>query len=204
MKVLRQVGDRIDEALIDLILAKAGAVHRTQTYTICLNELRLEVRDVKARLLDAGPAGTDLLLADDSSVNVTEAELQSHPKVMSFVRDLKKTMAQSLSRLGEESLRALNGRCRVVLTGGGARLPALRDACSVTLDVDGSGVSLSVVDANPEWLNARPQDFIDVFDQMAVVAGGCLDDDEAAWVAPAVKSYGAGAPRRIIEQTYKS
>lgn len=204
MKVLRKAGDKIDEALIDLILAKAGASPGTQTHTILHNELRLKVRQIKLELLTIGQSGTPVLLADDGSVEVTEAELEAHDKVKAFIADLTKTMAESLSRLGPEALRQLDGRCRVVLTGGGSRLPALRSACNGTLMVDGEGLSLSIVDGRPEWLGARPQDFIDVFDQMAVVAGGCLDPEELARVTKPLKSFGIGAPRRVIESTYKS
>lgn len=204
MKVLRKAGDKIDEALIELILSKAGASPDTQSHTIYYHELRLRVRELKRELLTVGQSGTMILLADDGSVEVTEAELEGHPKVTSFVRDLKKTMAESLAQLGEEALRALDGKCRVILTGGGSRLPILRDACNDTLTVAGSRISLSVVDGRPEWLDGRSQDFIDVFDQMAVVAGGCQDPEDLARVIQPVKSFGVGAPRRVIEPTYKS
>ncbi|TAJ70435.1 MAG: hypothetical protein EPO51_18065 [Phenylobacterium sp.] len=204
MKVLRKAGDRIDEALIDLILTKAGAVPGSQTHTIYLNELRLKVRQIKRELLTVTPEGTLVLLSDDGSVDVTQAELEQNTKVTAFVRDLKKTMADSLAQLSEEALRSLNGRCRVVLTGGGSRLGALRDACGDALTVNGLGISLSVIDADPEWLSARPQDFVDVFDQMAVVAGGCLDPEDFARVARPMTSFGAGAPQRVIEPSYKA
>ena len=204
MKVLRKAGDKIDEALIALVLAKAGAAPGTQSYLIYQNELQLKVRELKLELLTIGQLGMIVPLADDGSVEVTAAELQQHDKVQAFISDLKKTMADALSQLGEEALGALNGRCRVVLTGGGSRLPALRTACNETLLVNGVGLNLSVVDARPEWLEARSQDFIDVFDQMAVVAGGCEDQDDLARVGQPMTSFGAGAPRRVIESTYKS
>lgn len=204
MKVLRQAGDRIDEALIDLILKKAGAISGSQTYSIYNNELRLKIRDLKRELLTIGRDGTVVLLADDSSVVVTEPELLTHEKVVAFIGDLKKTIADALSQLDSDVLRALDGRCRVVLTGGGSRLPALIDACNDAITVDGSGISLSIIDSNPEWLETRSPDFVDVFDQMAVVAGGCLDADELARVLRPVTTLGVGAPRRVIESTYKS
>lgn len=204
MKVLRKAGDKIDEALIELILAKAGAVAGTQTHLIYHTELQLRVRELKLQLMSVDQDGMVVLLADDGSVEVTAAELQQHAKVLAFLDDLKRTMADALSQIGDQALSELNGRCRVVLTGGGSRLPALRDACNQSITVNGRGINLSVVDARPEWLDSRGQDFIDVFDQMAVVAGGCEDPDELAKVIRPVTSYGAGAPRRVIEATYKS
>lgn len=205
MKVLRQAGDCVDEALVDLILTKANAPSGSQTQAIIQADLKLKAREYKERLLASYGEVMPILLANDGSVDVTAAELESHRSVKGFLSELRKTLTESLGQLDESSIRALNGRCRVVLTGGGSRLPALRAVCNETIMVNGSGINLSIVNSSPSWLSNRAADFIDVFDQMAVAAGGCEAPEDLVRAGRKISSYAGGtAPRRVIETVYKA
>jgi molecular chaperone DnaK (HSP70) len=168
-RVLRQAGDTLDEVLASMLREQISAPKGTDIEGRALAKLQNERRFLKEELFATGSAShrTD----EDQEVSVSLAAFNAHPDVQRFSENLQKRFDECLSAVDEEAVSASGNNVLVVLTGGGAALPMVRDLLrpkaghhrckEITVDLAG----LLAIDPR----------LPDVFPQLAVAFGGAME-----------------------------
>ena len=132
--------------------------------------LRLRIRDLKETLFRQGALAHTL--ENDVTVTLDLAEFCTTPGVLAFSDQFSAALEQCLLAPAEGTYLRTDRKIDVVLTGGGATLPFLRQKFSVPLRLEGHGpVGFALHDETPDWLRQYPGIY-PLFPQLAVSIGG--------------------------------
>ena len=176
-RVLTEAGNYLDRVLTELILSKIDIPRGSALSHSARGKLNLEIRTHKETLFSEGSV---LVLIDvpgqQYDVEVSLDEFRSHPAVQQFGESLRETAVGMLETIDESWIgwiRANPSRSlAVVLTGGGARLPMVRDVVDTPLVVHGRPVELALAPSMPPWLKNTPGDLASAYARVAVSLGG--------------------------------
>jgi hypothetical protein len=174
-RVLRQAGDRIDELLIDAVLAADFVSDVSDSREMIIAPLRRVIRPTKERLFRESEIS--VALESDASVTISLADFLASPPVRNFAENFSSKVKECLEGqpLGTYEHPDFRSNVDVVITGGGASLPMIREAFASPMKIHGKDLRFNVVNTQPDWLFDYP-DMIPEFPQMSVAIGGAQSD----------------------------
>ena len=171
--VVRQAGDRIDKLVMDNILEKERISETDQEYQRLRYSLERDRRVLKENLFNM--SYIEHTLENESTVRLTLSEFLQDERVRNFEQLLKKKFRDALNCLGSDWYNMVQGRIKIVFTGGGSELPMVRNLAEDILTDVGTW-RCEVVDGAPEWLSTVSPELSDVFPQIAVALGGAQEE----------------------------
>jgi hypothetical protein len=188
-------GDAIDLALVNFLI-------RVEQAEEWRNYLFRNVRAIKERLFDDG--SVDIELPGQALIYVRREDFIASPEWQRFVQALSRMQAQCFDQADRVYLENYgSGAIRVVITGGGSRLP-VRDALA-------SGRSPGEVKVERIHAEALPDDILNQFGaiesllpRLAVALGGVLDSVPADHDRTAAKTSSGFAGRRAWKPVDKT
>ncbi|MEC3768040.1 hypothetical protein [Cupriavidus sp. SS-3] len=171
---ITEAGNFLDRLLIRFILKKAGIEPENPDRVRIQRKLELTIRDHKETLFNEGFVTIALPEIDDVMIELEE--YRSLDQVKSFGSSLKKTMQQILEKVDDswtDWIVADPSRyLTVVLTGGGANLPMVRELAEGEMTVRGKRIRLVPSLAFPKWLNDDYPELEPDYPRIAVSLGG--------------------------------
>ncbi|QGA38993.1 hypothetical protein GAS19_16035 [Burkholderia glumae] len=160
--------------LVRFIMKKAGIEPENPDRVRIQRKLELTIRDHKETLFNEGFVTIALPEIDDVMIELEE--YRSLDQVKSFGISLKKTMQEILEKVDDswtDWIVADPGRyLTVVLTGGGANLPMVRELAEGEMTVRGKKIRLVPSLAFPKWLNDDYPELEHDYPRIAVSLGG--------------------------------
>ncbi len=170
-------GDHFDSALIDLLIAKARLKTDADRGALA-NRITPIVRDLKEDVFSKGALQASFR---GRKLACTAAELERHPTFKAALGEISRLYETCLSELVQASRREGVSSIGVVLAGGGAHLPAIRNAISRRRWV-GLGVRIRHLPDTPAWVRTlNPvQDYAPLFSQMSAAFGAAISAPEQA------------------------
>ncbi len=167
LRALRMAGDHLDTALLKLLLDKGNIeprqARRAET------KLRLEgLRRLKERLYTTGTVQARLL--NDASVTVTRDEFESSPVVAAFKAQLTELVTGVVEALDPTWVLHAE-RITLVLSGGGATLPAATSLTNIEAAVGGGIARFRLAPLVPDGIDERLRA---EYPLLAVAFGGSL------------------------------
>jgi molecular chaperone HscA len=206
---LAQAGDTIDGYLQNRILEKAHLRPGTTDYSYAAAKLSQDIRPYKESLFLKGQL--DVVLTNSTSVTIKRDEFLGDSAMLDFAKLLRDRFHGVLVRADRSWIDQVASLARVgrdyitvVLTGGGAGLPIVRDLCNQVVDIDGRKLMCKPATDVPLWLADRYPRLRDEYPRLAVALGGAarrlpeLAPETAAFAAP------GGAPKWIEQTIYRS
>ena len=146
-------GDRLDTILLAYILKQAGVTRANDSYTDILTSLRLDIRGYKERLFTDNAVSFALLNGFAGEVVLSDF-LQSEP-VKGYSKSLYEAFVHVLSSIHPSWIKNkiiqknMSSKLPVILTGGGAGLPMVRNLAKGVVNVKGYSVQLQSVSKRP-------------------------------------------------------
>ena len=176
-RVLTEAGNYLDSVLIEFILAKLGVTGTDPMARSIRGKLNLEIRAHKETLFSEGSAFVLLEAAGRQfDVEIGLDEFRQLPAVMQFGASLRETVVEILEDVDESWVGwVLANPARslvLVLTGGGASLPMVREVAEAPLTVHGRAVRVALAPDVPNWLERTLGDVASDFTRVAVSLGG--------------------------------
>jgi molecular chaperone HscA len=169
-------GDRLDTILLAYILKDAGVSRSDENYKELLVSLRLDIRDYKERLFSVNLLTYSLPSGITGQVKLNEF-LQDN-SVKSFSQDLHNAFVHVLSSIHPSWIKTkirkknMHSKLPIILTGGGAGLPMVRNLAKGVIDVHNYSIQLFLSPAVPAWLEDEYEgEIVDLYPQMAVSLG---------------------------------
>ena len=169
---ITRAGNDLDNCLNRLVLKRMAQLVPSDTSDYkALSYSTVEIRrDRKEQLFREGELSVSL--GDGRVVNVTLEEFMAGEGVRELVESIKGELGKAVSACGHNG--GIQDRSiRLVLTGGGANLPFLRELGPIDADV--GRVRLEPDTAMPDALRRFPN-VAPVYSQMAVAIGGAMPD----------------------------
>lgn len=199
-QVLRQAGERLDELVLLALLRAAHIDPSSSEGKRIRYVLQRDIRSQKERLFEAGRVA--VTLPNDSSATVTLDDFVAREDVKDFVNAFARKLEESLAGATLGTYTMTYGYVDVVLTGGGANLPMIREVFSRALQLGQHGtIHFRIRDETPEWLYRYPESE-PIFGQVAVAIGGAQTELPSQLQAVNNLSMGpAGTP--VILPVYK-
>lgn len=169
---LHQAGDTLDTAMQQLILKKSGVGNHDPDYPYIIQHLRLQVRALKEDLFRDGDCTVNLV--NGSRVTVSMDDFLGHATVKRFRESLADKFNEVLISM-KKGVAKLYGRdgLSVVLTGGGATLPMVKELAQGSLSVHGILIGKDEVPLVPEEYEDDAEISL-VYPQLAVAIGGTM------------------------------
>jgi len=169
-------GDKLDTILLAYILKDAGISRSNEKYKEVLVSLRLDIRDYKERLF--GASRVTYSLAGGITGQVILSDFMQDKAIKNYSQELHDAFVHVLSSIHpswiKTKIRQKNTQSKlpVILTGGGAGLPMVRNLAKGTIEVHGYPIQLFLSPAVPKWLEDEYEgEIIDLYPQMAVALG---------------------------------
>lgn len=167
---VRVAGDILDEILIAELLRRADGGSGEWMRKRFETEIRHSgVRRMKETLFRTGRL--DVSVADQN-VSIELQEFLENDRVLRFgqtIEDAIKTFLGSVDSTWQQADQAL-----LVLTGGGASLPMIKNFANKYWDLGGRQVMFKAAEAVPEVIQTFSTDFQNEYPQLAVAIGGAL------------------------------
>lgn len=173
MRAVRTAGNRMDDALIGLAWSKLGLASDSQMAPTHGLRMRPVVRDLKRDLFENGAVQVDLDGFDLVSIELPEFEATRPVAFFKATFEAEVKASLNGAGIGSRNFVQTNEPNIAVFTGGGGRLPFLRDALRRPIELDEGRAFFDVQDPIPEWLDDYGPDVAEVFPQLAVATGGC-------------------------------
>ena len=172
-EAIRMAGDNLDEILLLELLSK---VHGGLTSSMRGNievDLRLRgLRRLKEQMFINGRL--ELTLVNDQSVSIEAAEFLQHEQVRGLGVQVEKAITRFFSSVNP-SWQAATERPLIVLTGGGANLPMIKDLQKKPWEIGGGKLVFKPARDVPEFVaDTFDTDFQREYPQLAVAIGGAL------------------------------
>ena len=186
-------GNYLDRILKAHILKRSGVDESHPRYRNILGRLDKGIRESKETLFNED--GVFMVLSEeyDLDVQVTLEEFLSLDAVKEFGDDLREMMLEVFQAQGEWADWVCSDprrRLTVVLTGGGAGLPMVRELAEKDLQVDGRTVPVAPAARFPAWLKEAHPTYEDDYPRIAVSLGGArreiFDNEGQISAAPPV------------------
>jgi molecular chaperone HscA len=170
-------GDKLDKILLAYILREAGISRSSENYKEILLSLRLDIRHYKERLFTANTL-TYSLPSGITGV-VTLSEFLQEKSVRDFTLDLKQAFVHVLESIHpswiKTKIRNKNAQSKlpVILTGGGADLPMVKNLSKGIIEAAGYAIELFASPIVPKWIDDNYEgEIINLYPQLAVAIGG--------------------------------
>jgi len=168
-------GNHLDRILKAHILKQSGVDENHPRYSNIMAELNLVIRDRKESLFNEGSVFVVLSQEYDLDVVITLEEFLSLDSVKEFGEALRETMMEVFQAQGKWADWVCSDpmrRLTIVLTGGGAGLPMVRELAEKDLQVDGRTVPVAPAARFPAWLKEVYPACEDDYPRIAVSLGG--------------------------------
>lgn len=168
-RTLTQAGNYLDRILMEYVLKKGGVAgddHRTR------NRLNLQIRDYKETLFEEGSVTVPV---GESEASVEYEDFVGLAQVQQFTASIRDTIADILESVDESWLdwvQAPGRTLAVLMTGGCASLPMLRDLVGDKVDVEGRQVRTAMALPRPMWLDELALPAEVEYSRIAVALGG--------------------------------
>ncbi|HTU45350.1 MAG TPA: hypothetical protein VMF91_09820 [Bryobacteraceae bacterium] len=172
-EAIRMAGDNLDEILLHELLSK---VHGGLTSSMRGNievDLRLRgLRRLKEQMFINGRL--ELTLVNDQSVSIEAAEFLQLEQVKGLGAQIEKAITRFFSSVNP-TWQAATERPLIVLTGGGANLPMIKDLQKKPWEIGGGKLVFKPAREIPEFVaETFDADFQREYPQLAVAIGGAL------------------------------
>lgn len=187
---VRQAGDTIDSMLRAALLTRHPVDLQSAYGQRISGELNLRVRGFKETLFRSGKL--QYSLADDASGELTLEDFLARPEVGRFQTALQESLQRTLDNIDAswiENLFAKQGLL-VVLTGGGARLPMVRNLAEGVIESRGFKIARTPASLIPDWIRQDHPEFEPEYPQLAVALGGASPELPA--LGPEFCAFGGG------------
>lgn len=169
-RALPIAGDYLDQALLELLLARAGLSQGTDAYLRAAGRLRLVgARRLKEQLFRTG---TIAARVGEKVVQITKSQFLASSGAREFEQRIRRAMAEFVADL-HPTWKPNIERVALVSTGGSSRLPFIEKLDGSALTVLGRTSKLAAAPGLPEELEAYTDRFQEAYPQMAVAIGGC-------------------------------
>jgi hypothetical protein len=173
-------GDKLDKILLAYILKDAGISRSNENYKEVLLSLRLDIRDYKEKLFRFNILTYALSGAITGQIKLSD--FMQEKTVKDFSQELRNAFVHVLSTIHpswiKTKIRQKNTQSKlpIILTGGGANLPMVRNLAKGTIEVHGYPVQLFLSPAVPKWIEDEYEgEIIELYPQMAVALGSAKD-----------------------------
>ncbi len=168
-RTLTQAGNYLDRILMEYLLKKGGVAgddHRTR------NRLNLRIRDYKETLFEERSVTVSVGALE---TGVEYDEFVGLSQVQQFTASIRSAMAHILESVDESWLdwvQAPGRALAVLMTGGCASLPVLRDLVGDEMDVGDRRVRTAMALSRPMWLDELALPAEVEYSRVAVALGG--------------------------------
>lgn len=205
---ISQAGDTIDGFLHSHILEKGHLKSGMTDYAYAATRLSLEIRQHKESLFRDGEL--NVTLSNSTPVSITIADFLKQEGVIDFgslVRDrfigVLNSAPKSWLELVKSFVSVERDSITVVLTGGGAGLPMIRELANQPVDVHGIRLKCIAAIDVPEWITDSYPALRGEYAQLAVAIGGAARLlPELAPAVSEIRGLG-GPPGWELKPTYK-
>jgi molecular chaperone DnaK (HSP70) len=143
-------GDHLDAALLDLLLSRAPNLNTPAERQALWRRLGAEVRELKERLFDQGKLSFE---HQGRSISCKAADLERSAGFRSAIAEIANLYEGCMTEIVKEARRSGAKRVSVLLTGGGAHVPSLRQAIQARRH-GVSGIALEHIMRTPDWFAA--------------------------------------------------
>lgn len=165
---MRTAGDALDHLLINLVRKKAGLIPGSVEEATLINNLKSRSRSLKEQLFNESII--EIITPTDEFVKVELSEFLEEQGVREFSERLRALVSKCAEAMGDNA-----GRIALILTGGGADLPMVRDLASRPLETpSGRQIKLAERAAMAQDLQVDYPDLIGLYPRLAVAIGGAL------------------------------
>lgn len=195
---LMQAGDKVDGLLRAFVARKESVDAADNSGRMILADLGRRIRGLKETLFKTGKL--EYALADGTVGQVSLEDFLSDEAMKRFSAAVETGFKKALGALDQSWLRwlSLEGvRLNVVLTGGSSALPMMKALGQGVIEVNGFRIMRQPVDPRPDWMDGVPEEFLDVYRQLAVAIGGAAESMPETMTAPPVFP-GAGGRSRYV------
>lgn len=198
---LKMAGKRLDDAFKALVKRKLE-LDQTSTALASLNRvLAKNIHEYKRKLFEDGAVTVRVDGLPDAVIYLDE--FLSTQKVLHFKNEFEKKIIDVLRNADGADGASFLGSTEnvVVFTGGGGKLPFLRDAFLGGVEIGSSKAYFEVIDPRPSWLDEAEDEVKVVFPQISVSVGGASPDLPRQ--LPRIRDTAIAGPRTIAP-IYKS
>jgi molecular chaperone HscA len=173
-------GDKLDSLLLAHILEDANITRSNENYRETLVSLRLDIRDYKERLFRTNKLTYSL--PNSVTGQISLSNFMQDQSIRDFTKELQNAFIHVLSSIHKSWIKTkikqknMNGKLPVILTGGGANLPMIRNLAKGIINIDGYPVDLFLSPSIPSWIEDEYEgEIIDLYPQLAVSLGSAMD-----------------------------
>ena len=170
-------GDKLDKILLSFILREAGIRRDNEDYQEVVLSLRLDIRNYKEQLFKKNELTYSLPNGIHGQVKLSD--FMQDKSVRDYTLELKDAFIHVLESIHpswvKTKIRQKNAQSKlpVILTGGGAHLPMIKNLSKGTVDVAGYAIELFPSPIVPKWIDDEYDgEIINLYPQLAVAIGG--------------------------------
>lgn len=175
IEYLPEAGNRVDDLLKFFVLDSEGIDPGSPEGKHNKTFLDSRIRLYKETLFRDGIV--EIPLANQTRVVVEREAFEKSPRVQAFSKRLKEKAEQVLSAAGDGYVDLLaKTDLKVVLTGGGAELPMVKDLATGVVEVRGRKILRKPTAVVPAWIEENYPQFSPQYPQLAVAIGGAAPD----------------------------
>jgi len=172
---LSEAGNYLDQLLKSVIIKEAGINSSDALWANITWGLDKNIRDYKETLFNEGEVFV-YLKDTDSEVTVNLNEFLEIPQVKKFGESLRNKMSEIMNRISSEFAQWVaqdpTRKLVVMLTGGGASLPMVKELAQGNLLAHGMQLPLAQARPFPSWLEKDHANLEDDYPRIAVALGG--------------------------------
>ena len=173
-RVLTEAGNHLDQLLIALIVRKSGITSDDNRWVNVHGALGLRIREFKETLFQEG--SVFVALEDWIETEIELREFLELEAVRQFGDNLRNSMVDILESVDKSWvgwIRASPQRClTVVLTGGGAELPMVKELTERSIEINGANIPVKRAMSFPKWLRDVDENLKVDYPRVAVSLGG--------------------------------
>ena len=176
-RVLTEAGNYLDGALIEFILKQGNVTTEHVDARRIRGKLNLRIREYKETLFNESSVFVVLEnLSQPFEVTVELEEFCELAAVKQFGQSLKDAVVDILESVNESWVGWIkaqpNRHLALMLTGGGANLPMVKDLANRSITVHGDEISVAPALQIPRWLSEGHQNVATDYARVAVSLGG--------------------------------
>lgn len=171
---ITEAGNYLDQTLVEFILKKANVSAEHPRMIQIRGRLQLEIRNLKETLFNERYLFVPM--AGTGDVEIELDEFRALSPVVKFGNTLKQAMQSILEEVDESFIEWVSAHpsryLTVVLTGGGASLPMVKELAKGEIQVNGRRVRVEPALQFPNWLRENYPELEDDYPRVAVSLGG--------------------------------
>ena len=164
-KAIRRAGNTLDNILLKEILKRSSLANGTTEYHQVSQSLRRSIRNLKETLFEEGSLVSPL--KSDEVVEIDLSEFIGMDSVKSLFREIETIVTDAAFVVAGD-----DEHVQLVATGGGARLPIVKELISRPIEKDGRRMKLESREAMPNDLKEAYPRLRNIYPQLAVAIGG--------------------------------